>query len=154
MTIFYQDKIWTRILLERLAEDSIGTYDAQHFAFKQIRLMNCHGVASKFKKLVDANMKQKLIDAKENENDAKHDMVQSSIELKKLVNINTVAGMEFKQFVDYSWNKCWNTHKEKVKNKVERLKNKQKEKLEEIKYHKNKSYNKNTCKEKEMRELK
>ena len=52
--------MWTRILLERLADIGVGTNDAQNHAFKQVKLMNNYKTSTKVKNIIEANMKVKL----------------------------------------------------------------------------------------------
>ena len=59
-------------------------------------------------------------------------MVQSSIELKKAVNLHTISGYEYKQFLDIVWNRNWNKNKKECQNKIEWLENKQKKELKII----------------------
>ena len=56
LTLIYQDKIWTRILLERLADIGVGTNDAQNHAFKQVKMMNKHNICNKVKHMIEGNM--------------------------------------------------------------------------------------------------
>ena len=77
-------------------------------------------------------MLYKLKDAIENENSTKKDMVQSSIELKKVVNLNTISGYEYKCYIDNMWNMAWNYHKEKCHGKINWLVWKQNSELEMI----------------------
>ena len=106
-TMKYQNKLWTRILLERLVMNNIGTKDVVQFADSQAK--NSKGNILKiFNSVVIKNMSIKVDDAKEAEKVAKYDMVQRKIELKKVVKENTVAGQEFQQIVNYEWNKHWN----------------------------------------------
>ena len=73
--------------------------------------MNENKITSKFLNIVYDNMLYKFTDALENEEKAKYDMIQSSIELKKVINLDTISGYEYKQFVDSMWNMNWNKEK-------------------------------------------
>ena len=83
LTNKYQRKLWTRTLLERLTNLGIGTKEVQSHASRQVQHMNDKKISSKFNNIVYDNMLYKLTDAYENEDEAKTDMIQSSIELKK-----------------------------------------------------------------------
>ena len=118
-TAKYQNKLWTRNILERLTNLNVGTNEVQFYASKQVKQMNGNNVENKFKQIVYDNMKHKLNDALENEESSRKDMVQSSIELKKIVNLNTISGYEYKCYVDNMWNISWKFHKEKCHKKSE-----------------------------------
>ena len=59
-------------------------------------------------------------------------MIQSSIELKKTVNLETISGYEYKQFIDMVWNMNWNKEKKNCQSTVEWLGKKQNNKLDKI----------------------
>ena len=67
LTFKYQRKLWTRTLLERLTNCSIGTNDIQNHASKQVQHMNENKITSKFLNIVYDNMLYKFTDALENE---------------------------------------------------------------------------------------
>ena len=52
-------------------------------------------------------------------------MIKAKIDMKKLVNMNTVAVYEYNNFIDRQWNHNWKHHKEKTNNKIKNLKIKQ-----------------------------
>ena len=131
-TAKYQNKLWTRNILERLTNLNVGTNEVQFYASKQVKQMNGNNVENKFKQIVYDNMKHKLNDALENEESSRKFMFQSSIELKKIVNLNTISGYEYKCYVDNMWNISWKFHKEKCHEKFEWLTKRQKRELEMI----------------------
>ena len=132
LTNNYQVKLWTRITLERLTKNSVGTNDIQHHATKQVKGMNNSNIVSKYQKVIRDNMKNKLTDAVENEAIAKDKMVKSNIELKKSVKITSLAGIEYSNIVDRMWNINWRYNKEACNNKLKWLQQKQDKELETI----------------------
>ena len=66
----------------------------------------------------------KLNDANESEKEAKFDMVQRKIELKKVVREYTLAGQEFNSLIDYEWNSKWKIKDKECKKKIKGLKQK------------------------------
>ena len=94
LTDKYQNRLWTRILLERLLKITVGTNYIQNHAIRQIRNMNVKHVNMKFKGIIHDNMRYKLGDAKENESDMKEQMTQANIELKKSVRKTSISGYE------------------------------------------------------------
>ena len=67
----------------------------------------------------------KMEDARANEKDAKYDMVQKKIELRKLQKENSIAEHEFQSLVDREWNKKWKIKNKYCKEKINWLKSKQ-----------------------------
>ena len=128
----YQNKLWTRNLLERLTQLCVGTNEIQIHASKQVKNMNNINIVSKYKGIIHQNMVIKLDDAIQNEEQAKTDMVQSCIELKREVNLNTITGYEYTSFMDKIWKKDWNIHKNKCNEKTIWLSNQQQCELEMI----------------------
>ena len=128
----YQNKLWTRNLLERLTQLCVGTNEIQIHASKQVKNMNNINIVSKYKGIIHQNMVIKLDDAIQNEEQAKTDMVQSCIELKREVNLNTITGYEYTSFMDKIWKKNWNIHKNKCNEKTIWLSNQQQCELEMI----------------------
>ena len=137
LTCKYQTKLWTRTILERLTNLNVGTDDIKSHASKLVQKMNEKKMYSKYQNIVHDNMLYKLTDALENEEKARLDMIPSNIELKKVVNLHTISGNEYKQFVDRSWNRNWNKSKRECQKKVDWLENKQKKELEMIVQKKN-----------------
>ena len=127
LTDKYHNRLWTKIVLERLMSINVGTNDVQYHAFKQLRNMNVKNVSIKFRGLIHDSMKYKLGDAIENEYEFKELMIKANIDLKKAVNMNTLSGNEYADFLDKLWNKNWKDHKEKCEEKVKWLANKQTE---------------------------
>ena len=74
-TIKYQNKLWTKTLLERLAKKKVGTNEIVQFARNQARNSKEKEIYV-FEKCIVENMKIKLTDAEEALQKAKIDMVQ------------------------------------------------------------------------------
>ena len=83
-TIKYQNKLWTKIVLERLVNKNVGTNEVVQFAKNQAK----NSVLKKmhvFESVIKQNMNIKLTDAKESEIKARNEMVKRKIELKQLL---------------------------------------------------------------------
>ena len=87
-TMKYQNKLWSKTFLERLAKSCIGTNEIQNLAFSEFKRTNN---LQSFKECIYENMNRKKKSAIKDENSAKMDMIKSKIELKRNVNMNTVA---------------------------------------------------------------
>ena len=136
LTDKYQDKLWTRIILERLMNANIGTNGVQNHALKQLKSMNQKNLQNKFIGIVQDNMKYKYNDAVENEEESRVQMTQAQIELKKFVKEHSVAGIEYKSYVDKLWKRNWNMKSRKCVEKVNKLKEKQDSDLARIVHNK------------------
>ena len=80
-TIKYNNKLWTKTLLERLLSRCIGTNDVVKFAFSQVQMSK---KIYDFYDVIKQNMERKLFHAAQNEKASKFDMIQCKIELKIL----------------------------------------------------------------------
>ena len=107
LTVKYQRKLWTRTILGRLTRKCIGTNEVQNYSFNHVKSMIRGNLQNELKQIVTENMIHKLENARTNEIIAKEDMVQSSIELNKIVNNSTLVYIEYKNIVDYEWNVEW-----------------------------------------------
>ena len=101
-TLKYLRRLWTRITLERLTNNTIGTNSVRRFAIQE---GNYNKTKNEYLKFIKSNMTIKLEDAISKEKEAKKDMIQERIELKKFVNMNSIAGEEYQTYVDAEWNK-------------------------------------------------
>ena len=118
----YQNKLWSKIVLDRLKRDCTGTNDVQQFSFSQLKRTQS---IDEFNEYVHSNLNIKRRHAIKMEAKAKQDMILAKIELKKLINLNTLAGIEFTKFIDNQWNIGWKQHEKCCKEKIAGLKSKQ-----------------------------
>ena len=65
--------------------------------------------------IIESNMTIMLKSAKQDEKDAKNNMIDSKIELSKIMRENSLVGCEFRNLVDYEWNIGWKEHERQVK---------------------------------------
>ena len=129
-TIKYQTKLWSRITVDKLLKCHVGTNHVQSFAYNQVRRTKDKKV---YFECVIENLKILRKSTVFEENEAKTNMIKAKIEMKKTVNMNTIAVNEYNNFIDRQWNQKWIFHKEKTIDKIRSLKEKQAKKLEEFK---------------------
>ena len=126
-TLKYQTKLWSRITIERLLKKHIGTNYVQSIGYNQLKRTNDIHV---FEECIEVNMNIVKKSSVREEKMARNNMIQSKIRLKKVVNMNTLAGEEFLNLVDKQWKYHWIKHKEKSYNKIKTLEEKQVKRLE------------------------
>ena len=128
----FQNKLWTKILLERLTNKNIGTNEVIQFARNQAK--NCkEKKIYVFEQCIYENMKIKLTDAEEAECKARKDMVHRKIELKKVVREDTVVDQELQRIINFEWNRSWHMKSLQNAEKIKWLSHKQELIFKEIK---------------------
>ena len=122
-TIKYQSKLWTNNILGTLSSENIGTSEVQKFAASQaFKSTN----PSCFKSCISVNMKPKVDNAHKELKEAKFDMVQSKIALKRLIKNDTIVYSEFQSVIDNEWNREWTIDKKIVPKKDKLVENREK----------------------------
>ena len=89
---------------------SILIASVQSFAYNQVRRTKDKKV---YFECVIENMKILRKSTVFEENEAKTNMIKAKIEMKKTVNMNTIAVNEYSNFIDRQWNQKWISSKDK-----------------------------------------
>ena len=109
-TLKYQNKLWSRITKERLLKRHIGTNYVQSIGFNQFKRTNDENV---FKECIDVNMNIVKKSSVKEEKIARNNMIKSKISMKKIINMRTLAGEEYLNFMDIQWKIYFIKNKEK-----------------------------------------